>query len=187
VAVVDRTQPRERGFITWVTRLVREHRGELAGIARKEGLTGAEALDAAQEAFITFLRVTHARKLSDDFEESRRLLAVIVRNEARNRRRRHHLSRVHVGDEALESVAESTPTVEDLILEAEEHVAALGCIDKLAEVQRHVVTLRLLEDRPGEEVAALLATTPGNVAVLLHRAKLDLRACIRESEPASEI
>ena len=74
------------------------------------------------------------------------------------------------------------PTVEDLILEAEAHVAALGCIEKLAEVQRHVVTLRLLEDRPGEAVAALLATTPGNVAVLLHRAKRELRACVAEAE-----
>jgi RNA polymerase sigma-70 factor, ECF subfamily len=184
--VVDSTQPRERGFISWITRLVREHRGELVGIARKEGLTGADALDAAQEAFITFLRVTHARKLSEDFEESRRLLAVIVRNEARNRRRKHHLSRVHLGEEKLASVAESTPTVEDLILEAEAHVAAFGCIERLAEVQRKVVTLRLLEDRPGEEVAALLAITPGNVAVLLHRAKLDLRACIHESGAETE-
>ncbi|MBN9163256.1 MAG: RNA polymerase subunit sigma-24 [Myxococcales bacterium 68-20] len=184
--MADRSQPRERGFIAWITRLVREHRSELVGIAQREGLTGTDALDAVQEAFITFLRVAHARKLSEDFEESRKLLAVVVRNEARNRRRRHHLSRVHLGEEEAEGLAASAPTVEDLILEAEAHVAALGCIEKLAEVQRHVVTLRLLEDRPGEAVAALLAITPGNVAVLLHRAKRELRACISDAEADAE-
>ncbi|MDI1476259.1 sigma-70 family RNA polymerase sigma factor [Polyangium sp. y55x31] len=184
--MTERTAPREYGFISWITRLVREHRGELVGIARREGLTGTDALDAAQAAFITFLRVTHARKLSDDFEESRRLLAVIVRNEARNRRRKHHLSRVHLGDEELAGLAESAPTVEDLILEAEAHVAAFGCIEKLAEVQQRVVTLRLLEGRPGEDVAALLGITPGHVAVLLHRAKLELRACLSEPDDVAE-
>lgn len=79
-AVTERTPPREYGFISWITRLVREHRGELVGIARREGLTGTDALDAAQAAFITFLRVTHARELSDDFEESRRLLCTEPRS-----------------------------------------------------------------------------------------------------------
>ncbi len=80
--MADRSQPRERGFIAWITRLLREHRSELVGIAQREGLTGTDPLDAVQEAFITFLRVAHARKLSEDFEESRKLLAVVVRNEA---------------------------------------------------------------------------------------------------------
>jgi RNA polymerase sigma-70 factor (ECF subfamily) len=41
-----------------------------------------------------------------------------------------------------------------------------------------VVTLRLLEERPGEDVAAALGITPGHVAVLLHRAKQALRVCM---------
>ena len=55
---------------------------------------------------------------------------------------------------------------------------AAQCVEKLAHVQRQVVTLRLLEDQPGVRVADLLGTTPGNVAVILHRAKRELRACM---------
>jgi RNA polymerase sigma-70 factor (ECF subfamily) len=51
-------------------------------------------------------------------------------------------------------------------------------VQRLGELQRQVVTLRLLEDQPGERVADLLGTTPGNVAVVLHRAKLALRDCM---------
>jgi RNA polymerase sigma-70 factor (ECF subfamily) len=40
----------------------------------------------------------------------------------------------------------------------------------LPERQRHVVVLRILQDRPSAEVAAMLGTTPGNIDVILHRA-----------------
>lgn len=171
----------ERGFISWITRLVREHRAALAAIARQEGLREADALDAVQDAFATFLGVGHARKLSRDAEESRKLLVVLVRNAARNARRRHHRSRPHAEDD-LASLAADQPSVDELLAEAEAHVMALGCIERLGEVQRHVVTLRLLEDQLGEQVAALLGTTPGHVAVLLHRAKAALRACMSDAD-----
>lgn len=181
-AVPSTNAVKDRGFIAWVTRLVQNHRVELAGIARSHGLRGVDALDAVQEAFVTFLKVAHARKLSEETEECRALLAVLVRNHARNRRRRHDLSRVHVGDDEIVVMTDEAPSVEALILEAEAHVAALGCIEKLSEVQQHVVTLRLLEDRPGEVVATLLDTTPGNVAVILNRAKRALRECIASAD-----
>ena len=44
----------------------------------------------------------------------------------------------------------------------------------LADVQRAVVTLRMLDDVAGEDVAQALGITPGHVAVLLHRAKINL-------------
>jgi RNA polymerase sigma-70 factor, ECF subfamily len=169
----------ERGFFAWVTRLVREHRAELAAIARGEGLRAEDALDAVQEAFITFLTIPHARRLSGEVDDSRRLLGVLVRNHARNRRRRHDLARAHVSDvETVDALADNEASVDALIADAEVHVAAFGCVEKLGEVQRLVVTLRLLEDRPGEAVAASLAMTPSNVGVTLHRAKRALRACV---------
>jgi RNA polymerase sigma-70 factor (ECF subfamily) len=36
----------------------------------------------------------------------------------------------------------------------------------------------MLEERPGEDVAALLGITKNHAAVLLHRAKSSLRACM---------
>ncbi|HEY0840995.1 MAG TPA: sigma-70 family RNA polymerase sigma factor, partial [Vulgatibacter sp.] len=172
-------QTMDQGFFSWITRLVRDHRGELAAVARREGLLADDALDAVQEAFATFLVLPHARRLADEDADSRSLLAILVRNHARNRRRRHDRARVHVTDGAvLEAIADDRESVDALIAHAETHVLAFQCVEKLAEVQRRVVTLRLLEDQPGTRVAELLGTTPGNVAVILHRAKHELRECM---------
>ena len=54
------------------------------------------AEDAVQEAFHTFLELPQARELVDSAAESRALLAAIVRNAARNLRRRHHRDRPHL-------------------------------------------------------------------------------------------
>jgi RNA polymerase sigma-70 factor (ECF subfamily) len=40
----------------------------------------------------------------------------------------------------------------------------------------------MLEDRPGEDVARELGLERGHVAVLLHRAKAHLRACMSAEE-----
>lgn len=169
----------EQGFFSWVTRLVREHRQALAAVARSEGLRAEDAFDAVQDAFETYLGLPHARKLSREVEDSRNLLAILVRNHARNHRRRHAHARPHTSDETLlAAIAEDRESVDALIVQAEAHVMAMQCVQKLAEVQRKVVTLRLLEDQPGVRVAELLGTTSGNVAVILHRAKAELRACM---------
>ena len=166
-------------FFTWVTRLVREHRPSLAAVARREGLLAEDALDAVQDALATFLRLPHSRKLAEADEDAGSLLAILVRNHARNHRRLHAVARPHLADEdLLAGLPDDRESVDALICRAEEHVLAAQCIDKLAELQRRVVTLRLLEDQPGVRVADLLGTTAGNVAVILHRAKAELRACI---------
>lgn len=171
--------PDEHGFLSWVTRLVREHRGGLIATARQEGLPPEEALDVVQEALIGFLDLPHARSLANAKDDSHKLLLVLVRNQARNRRRRHDLSRAHHSEpEVVDGLADPRESVEDLIAQAERHVMAFGCVERLAEVQRRVVTLRLLQDQPGEEVALMLGMSPGNVAVTLHRAKRKLRECL---------
>jgi len=65
-----------------------------------------------------------------------------------------------------------------LIERAEEHVRFLGCVDRLAELQRRVVTLRMLDQFSGREAAEELELAPGRVAVLLHRARKALLACL---------
>jgi RNA polymerase sigma-70 factor (ECF subfamily) len=169
----------DQGFFSWVTRLVRDHRTGLAAVARSEGLLADDALDAVQDAFATFLGLPHSRKLALEEDDSRNVLAALVRNHARNRRRRHDLAQPHLRDEELlAAIADDRESVDTLIAYAEDHVLAFQCVEKLGEVQRRVVTLRLLEDQPGVRVADLLCTTPGNVAVILHRAKRELRECM---------
>jgi hypothetical protein len=61
---------------------------------------------------------------------------------------------------------------------AVEQVRLRACVAELCEIQRAVVTLRILEERPGEDVAQLLGITKNHAAVLLRRAKSSLRACM---------
>jgi RNA polymerase sigma-70 factor (ECF subfamily) len=68
--------------------------------------------------------------------------------------------------------------VEAVLAAAEDHVALLGCVNQLAEIQRRVVTLRLLEELTPSDTASELGLSSGNVGVLLHRAKLALIECM---------
>jgi RNA polymerase sigma-70 factor (ECF subfamily) len=164
-------------FLAWVGRLVHQHRSTLAAVARREGLTPEDAFDAVQEALHTFITLPEAQPLVDEPEQSRKLLVALTRNVARNRRRLHAVARPH-GDEALDTIPAAAASVEETIVAAEEHVRLEGCMLTLAEIPRAVVTLRMLEDLPGEDVARTLGITPGHVAVLLHRAKASLLDCM---------
>ncbi len=69
-----------------------------------------------------------------------------------------------------------------LVAHAEECVRLRGCMNRLCKTQRTVVMMRLLEERPGEDVAAALGITRGYVDVLLHRAKASLLVCMTEGD-----
>ena len=56
-----------------------------------------------------------------------------------------------------------------------------GCLAGLPEVHRQVVAMRVLEELSGEEAARALGLTAGHVAVLLHRARKQLEACMLQS------
>jgi RNA polymerase sigma-70 factor (ECF subfamily) len=168
-----------RAFLAWVGRLVHQHRASLARVARREGLGPDDAFDAVQEAFYTFISLPQARSLVDQPEQSRRLLMVLTRNVSRNRRRLHAVARPHTSEaETLDGIASDAASVEEVMAAAEEHVRLAGCLRTLAELPKTIVTLRMLDDVPGEDVARMLGVTPGHVAVLLHRAKANLLACM---------
>src|SRR5512144_1682663 len=119
-------------FVGWISTLARTHARSLAAGAVREGLTRVDAIDAVQEAFTALLGLPQARELSVDDEGAARLMAVLVRNAARNMRRRRHRSRTHEPlEEAMEVPAEAM-SVEALLVTAEEHVALLGCVSQLA-------------------------------------------------------
>jgi RNA polymerase sigma-70 factor (ECF subfamily) len=166
-------------FVGWVTRLVHEHRARLAGVARREGLAAEDALDCVQEAFQTFLGLPRARALVDSADDSAALLTVLARNAARNRRRRRWLAAPHVRDDAtLDGIPDDGRSAEELLAGAAEVARLHGCVAGLGELQRKVVALRLLDEVAGEDVAQALGLSPGHVAVLLHRAKAQLRHCM---------
>jgi len=156
-----------------IAHLARDHAGRLAAIARAEGATPADALDLVQDAFQLLLARPDFRALCERPDEVAPLLATIVRNAARNLRRRHHNARPHVPIDEVELA--SAETIGDALAAAQLE----GCLAKLGEVHRHVVTLRVLEELSGDEAAEALGVTPGHVAVLLHRARKQLERCMQ--------
>jgi len=164
-------------------RVIRDERIELARVARREGLGDEDAIDCVQDAFCTFLRLAQRGELPENQAAIPGFLAGIVRNAARNRRRLHHVARPHDTIDALEQGADD-PSTEALVARAEEHVRLRACVDRLCDTQKAVVTLRLLEEQRGEDVATSLGISRGYVDVLLHRAKAQLFACMTEDEAA---
>ncbi len=157
--------------------LARDHAGRLAALARREGVTPSDALDVVQDAFHTLISRPDSLALRDRPDDAARVLAAIVRNAARNLRRRHHHARPHVevDDEVL---AAREPPPDAALAQAETQAQLVGCMAKLGDAHRHVITLRVLEELSGEEAARALGVTAGHVAVLLHRARKQLEQCM---------
>jgi RNA polymerase sigma-70 factor (ECF subfamily) len=170
-------------FVGWISDLARTHTRPLVAVAVREGLTRVEAVDAIQEAFVTLLSMPQGRELSLDDDGAGRLMAVLIRNAARNMRRRRHRSLPHESLDDVEITAR-LPSVEELLVAAEKHVTFAGCVNKLGDVQRRVVTMRLLEELTPQETAESLGLTSGHVAVLLFRAKNALIECLEMADGA---
>ena len=167
------------GFLDWVTQLVHSHRARLFRVARHEGLREEDAFDAVQDAFHTFLLLPQARQLVGAHVDSLKLLSVLVRNHARNRRRKHSTSQPHdSAEETLALLPADAQPVDELIAQAEDFALMIGCLDTLGKVQRSVVSLRMLDEVAGEDVAKMLGLPPSHVAVLLHRARQNLKSCM---------
>jgi RNA polymerase sigma-70 factor, ECF subfamily len=171
---------KEADLVGRISDLVRAERSALAAQARAEGVTPEDAVDCVQEGLCALLDLAQRGGLPADAGEWGAFLAGMVRNAARNRRRRHFRARPHEDLDAhpLAQASADAPATDEMIARAEEHVRLRACVEELCEIQKAVVTLRMLEEQPGEDVAQALGITAGHVAVLLHRAKRALRACM---------
>ena len=155
--------------------LVRRERGALAHVARREGMSPEEACECVQDALCTYLSLELSERADDGHAIA--TLKTIVRNTARNARRKHARARRHDPLDAVDVEGDADPA--DAQLDRAEQLARLrGCVAELAEVQRSVITLRLLDERSGEDVAATLGLSRGYVDVLVHRARQALSDCM---------
>lgn len=167
-------------FAGGFTALVHRQRARLVAVARREGLSAEDAFDCAQDAFVVLLSAPEGPALAQRPEEAASFLVGTARNLARNRRRAHALARPHGSDEVLAGLADDGEAADALLAQAMARGELLGCMVRLEQMQRAVVTLRMLDEQPGECVGAALGLSPGHVAVLLHRAKASLRRCLEE-------
>jgi RNA polymerase sigma-70 factor (ECF subfamily) len=164
-----------------ISALVRAQRGELVAAARQEGVGPEEALECVQEALCTYLRLERDRSLPGTPAERAAAAFTMVRNAARNLRRRHYRLKPHEGIEDDGGPVDAALPADELLAQAESTVRLRACLATLCSIQQAVVTLRLLEERSGEDVAAALGLSRGYVDVLIHRAKRALRVCMRAS------
>lgn len=164
------------GCSEWIGDLARDHARRLAAVARREGLSGDDALDAVQDGFRTLLGRDDAAALRDRPGEAALLLTAIVRNAARNLRRRHHRAAPHRALDDGDLV--DARRADDAVARAAEVTQLSGRMAGLPEVHRHVVAMRVLEEVSGPDTARALGLTPGHVAVLLHRARKQLEQCM---------
>jgi RNA polymerase sigma-70 factor (ECF subfamily) len=167
-------------LVDLVGRLAREQRAALAGMARQAGLSAEDALDCVHDALCKLLELGQRGELPPPSTDRASFLAGMVVNAARNRRRRHEVARPHEPAEAIED-GDDRPSTDALLAHAEDCVRLRGCLARLCEKHRTVVMMRLLEERPGEDVASALGLSRGHVDVLLYRAKASLRVCMLES------
>lgn len=159
--------------------VARAERVALVAVARREGLAAEDAVECVQDALGTFLQLLRRGETPPEIASWPAFLSTVTRNAARNRRRRHHLAMPHDG---IDVVLDDGISTEELVARAEDHMRLRACVGRLCGTQRAVVTLRLLEERAGEDVASTLGITRGHVDVLLHRAKLALRACMLHTD-----
>jgi RNA polymerase sigma-70 factor (ECF subfamily) len=172
----------------WVSHLVHAHRGRLLAYARRRGLDAEEALDAVQDGFVSFLRLPQARAIAHVADDSLKLLTVIVGHEVANRRRKRvRRARVSYPFETAEPATAASMDSDELLARAEELARVNGCILRMARLQRSVVMLSLLDDRPRDEVAGVLGISTAHVRVLLHRAREHIRTCTIDDAPAEEV
>lgn len=162
----------------WIGDLARAHTRRLAAVARQEGLGGDEALDAVQDGFRTLLDRPDADRLRERPDDAARVLTAMVRNAARNLRRRHHRAAPHRELDDADLI--DGRRADDALVGATTTAQLTGCLAGLPEVHRQVVAMRVLEEVSGADAARALGVTPGHVAVLLHRARKQLERCMEE-------
>lgn len=167
----------EADFLTEIANLARSERVALAGLARNEGLSPEDAIDCVQDGLCTMLQQAMKGSLPAATTEWAPVLAQIVKNAARNGRRRHFRKKPHDDVDAVALSPDDVPA-DVALADAEAHIRLRHCVDELCETQKSVVTLRMLEERDGEDVARALGITPEHVATLLYRAKRALRVCM---------
>jgi RNA polymerase sigma-70 factor (ECF subfamily) len=110
--------------------------------------------------------------------QSRRLLPAIVRNAARNMRRRAFRRLPHDELSDRPEIADAVPGVDELLARAEDQLKLMGCVSQLSDLQQQVVRLRMLEELSGDDVARELGLRADHVATLLYRAKKELLRCV---------
>lgn len=158
--------------LTW-TELV-PHRGELVRFARRKLMDGSLAEDLVHDVFEA---VASGRAVFGGRSALRTWLVGILKHKIVDlvRERSGDVALPDAEDEAAELVCHQPRPDEQAALRQQLR-QTLARIEALPPNLRSVVEMRLLQDRPTDEVCAALEITEDNLFVRLHRARQRLAA-----------
>jgi RNA polymerase sigma-70 factor (ECF subfamily) len=129
------------------------------------------AQDLVQEVLVTTLEALRGGRVREPDRLASFVLGtcrMVVGNLRRGRRRRERL--LAMFGEGLAPVPAATPVLDEARL--------AECLRRLPDRERTAVLLTFYADSTAEEIARELATSPGNVRVVRHRALARLLACL---------
>ena len=127
------------------------------------------ALDLMQAVLLRVLEAARAGRVEEPDKLERFVLGTCRHLTLQMRERDGRA--LPVPDEELANIPVDAP-------EPTDRGALARCVAGLDERSRRVVLLSFHEERSADEIAALLATTTGNVRVVRHRAVAALRRCL---------
>ena len=166
-----------------LAQLVTEHARQLYRGARSIGFSEGEAEDLTQDVFVTFLETL------DRFEGRAQvgtwLFGILYRKAQERRRARRRDARHDSIDDVFEGQFDrdgawiQSPAAADRLVASSQTADALrDCLSTLPDPHRDIFHLRQVEERSAADVGQMLGVTANHVGVLLHRARLFLRACL---------
>ena len=153
-------------------RVYGEFSSRVFGLCRKMLGSQAAAEDAMSEVF------ERAYQALDSYDQERpfdRWILTIASRHCLNRLRRQRIEKRLFHDEPIEVPAAATASPLLALESREQRQALLAAIDALPENYRVALVLKYYGELSYDEIAEELGTTRNNVAVLLHRAKRELR------------
>jgi RNA polymerase sigma factor (sigma-70 family) len=165
-----------RGDVDAYEELVQRYQGLANRVAFLVTRDGAEAEDAAQEAFVKAYYALGRFRSGASFKP---WLLKIVTNEARNRRRSsgRRAGLVLRAAEGRPS-GDAAPSPEGVALDAEKRTALLQALETLPETDRLVVMYRYFLELSEAEMATALGCAKGTVKSRLSRALVRLRGAM---------
>lgn len=167
--------------------LVHRHQASVFRFIGVLGVTGADAEDVLQEAFVAAWRGASGYEGTGSVRSW--LLTIARRAAHRHRRRRAGEPPAHEPLESLDALALRAGWGDAVAVQVDERAAdARACIARalarLEDDEREVLVLRDLDGLTGEEAARALQLSVPAMKSRLHRARLHLAALIREDADA---
>jgi RNA polymerase sigma-70 factor (ECF subfamily) len=164
------------------------HVQSVARWAARLGGPGVDVEDLTQEVFAIV-----SRRLPEFRHESRlatwlfAITAKVAANDRRRRRLRAWWTRL--APDVVERTAARGESALEQLEKRERRAMFYRALDRLGERHRRVLVLFELEELPVDGIAELMAVRPGNVRVLLHRARAaflkQMTACELQAEKGS--